>query len=762
MNIQQRFRFNGWLIVAFLLILLGTIISYKIQLDQLLALEKNAETLMHEFIVISITTEGYIHHDDATHAKDWLEQIGIIRNLMLEDNPMHNEIKESLKTLERTVLDCKISDQEVAFFDSCRENTQEQLFSISDLLHQNYLKTKDFTRSVQRTYQNIVVGYIVFAIIIMLIMLRENIRKVIHPLDELMNGVKAIQRGHYDYRLPIDQKFSAIRSTDEFGRMAIAFNLMSADLQQTFASLQQELETNQKIMEQLRESERNLRRAEEVGHVGSWVLDAINDTIQISEETFRILGLGPELQYITLEKMFELVHPEDKETYNIQYKTMLAEKTPTPLQYRIIRPDGEIRYIYQTTALDVNEQGIILRAYGAALDITDQRKIMIELQEREQLLQQVMDTNPNMIYLYDDQGKILMANQYLADIRKMSIEDMIGKDDFDLAQMGLLDMETAQRFHEEDLEVIRTQQMKFIPEEKNYDAEGNTLWFQTTLVPLNRPGHPPMGLGVSVDITERKRIEEEIRSINAMLEARVAERTEELEQANEELRAFAYSISHDLRSPLRAIDGFSRILLEEKPEDLPPATIRYINLLRENAVMMGKLIEGLLEFSRKGRQALNFELVSPSEIVNHVLTDISYEYPEHPAEILVGELPQCTADSLLLKQVYQNLISNAFKFTSKTQQPVIEIGSEIKDNETIYFVKDNGVGFDMNYADRLFGVFQRLHRMDEFQGTGVGLAIVQRIIHRHGGMIWAEAAIDQGAAFFFTIPHYTSTEEPLL
>jgi PAS domain S-box-containing protein len=388
------------------------------------------------------------------------------------------------------------------------------------------------------------------------------------------------------------------------------------------------------------------------------------------------------------------------------------------------------------------------------LDITDYQKAMDDLQDREQLLRQVMDTTPNMIYVFDEEARLVMVNKDIADKYHTTPQALVGITDADLVEMGILDAETAARFQQDDLEVIRTQTTKFITEEKIPQPDGSEIWLQTTLTPLNRPGQPPMGLGVSIDITERKRIEEEIRSMNATLEARVAERTKELESANEELRSFAYSISHDLRSPLRAIDGFSQILLDENGGSLSPQDRRYIQLLRENAVMMGKLIEGLLEFSRKGRQALNFQPVEPLELVESVLQDMSYEYPEHPAKITLGELPACTADVILLKQVFQNLISNAFKFSEKTDHPTIEIGSKIKDNQVIYFVKDNGVGFDMAYADRLFGVFQRLHRMDEFKGTGVGLAIVQRIIHRHGGDIWADSSPNNGACFSFTIPPF--------
>jgi PAS domain S-box-containing protein len=264
----------------------------------------------------------------------------------------------------------------------------------------------------------------------------------------------------------------------------------------------------------------------------------------------------------------------------------------------------------------------------------------------------------------------------------------------------------------------------------------------------------------ALEITERKKAEAYIRNMNVVLEDIVQKRTEELQKANEELRSFAYSISHDLRAPLRAIDGFSRILIEEYAEQLTVDARRYLNLCRENAITMSKLIEGLLEYSRTGRQGIYLQMVEPETLVRTVLADLQHEYPDHPAQISVGRLPACLADAMLLKQVYQNLLQNAFKFTSKINPSQIEIGCDKINEQVIYYVKDNGVGFDMHYADRLFGVFQRLHGMTEYEGTGIGLAIVQRIIHRLGGEIWCEAELDHGATFFFTInPTQGSTNE---
>ena len=235
------------------------------------------------------------------------------------------------------------------------------------------------------------------------------------------------------------------------------------------------------------------------------------------------------------------------------------------------------------------------------------------------------------------------------------------------------------------------------------------------------------------------------------LEQRVIERTAQLEAANHELEAFSYSISHDLRAPLRAINGFARILLEEYAPHLADDAQEYLQLIRDNAQHMGQLIDDLLAFARLSRQPLTKQPVAPADLVRQALNELRAMQGERRIDFRIGDLPLCQADPALLKQVFINLLANALKFTSRREVAVIKVGCREEQGEPVYFVKDNGVGFNMAYVDKLFGVFQRLHRADEYEGTGVGLAIVQRIIHRHGGRIWAEAAVNQGATFSFTL-----------
>ena len=258
--------------------------------------------------------------------------------------------------------------------------------------------------------------------------------------------------------------------------------------------------------------------------------------------------------------------------------------------------------------------------------------------------------------------------------------------------------------------------------------------------------------GSIINITRRRAAEDEVRELNAALERRVEERTAALTAANAELEAFTYSVSHDLRAPLRQANGFAQLLDEDFGDQLAEDARHYVQRIRDSATRMSNLVDDLLRLSRVGRQRLEARAVAVSEIVDTVLAELPEEASERTMEWKIGPLPTVMCDPTLLKQVFVNLLHNAVKYTRPRDQAVIEVGSTQASRETVLYVRDNGVGFDPEYADRLFGVFQRLHRAEDFEGTGVGLAIVQRIIHRHGGRVWAESTLDVGATFYVALP----------
>lgn len=265
-------------------------------------------------------------------------------------------------------------------------------------------------------------------------------------------------------------------------------------------------------------------------------------------------------------------------------------------------------------------------------------------------------------------------------------------------------------------------------------------------------GKPTAILEVNNDVTKRKQAEEEIRRLNSDLEQRVQDRTMELTSANQELEAFTYSVSHDLRAPLRHIDAFARILQEELGANCSSELRGYIDRIRKGTQTMGQLVDDLLNLSRVGRAQLGRQQVHLNGVVEEVVSELKAEMGERTVEWHLGDLPLAECDSGLIRQVFANLLSNAVKYTRPRARAVIRIGSVVIDGESAIFVRDNGVGFDMKYAHKLFGVFERLHRAEDFEGTGIGLATVRRIVQRHGGRVWAESEVDQGSCFYFTLP----------
>lgn len=261
------------------------------------------------------------------------------------------------------------------------------------------------------------------------------------------------------------------------------------------------------------------------------------------------------------------------------------------------------------------------------------------------------------------------------------------------------------------------------------------------------------------EIAERQRAEEALRAsdnrlrlLNAELEERVSARTAQLEAANKDLESFSYSVSHDLRAPVRAVRGFSALLLQDHAEELSQEARRKLDIVSAEAARMGNLIDDLLAFARLGRRALSHEPLDMQQLARSVFERLRQGQDGTPIDFRLGSLPKATGDRGLLEQVWVNLLSNAVKFSSKKPAPCIEVGGISEEHEFVYFVRDNGAGFDSTYRERLFGVFQRLHHDHEFPGTGVGLALVHRIVTRHGGRVWAEGELDNGATFHFTIP----------
>jgi PAS domain S-box-containing protein len=420
-----------------------------------------------------------------------------------------------------------------------------------------------------------------------------------------------------------------------------------------------------------------------------------------------------------------------------------------------IRKDGQPIDVSLTISPIKDAHGRIIGVSSIARDVTARRQAERALAKQTQVLrEQTQMLDLANVLIRDLQDRIILWNHGMEKLYGWSKAEAIG------AYSHIL-MRTE---FPESLESIRSRLFSeghWEGELVHYHKDGTRLLVASQWVLHSEQGSRPTAiLEVNNDITERKHAEEQVRRLNAELELRVQERTAELTTANKELEAFTYSVAHDLRAPLRHIDAFSKILYEDFAAGLPQEAQRYLASIRQGSLNMNHLVDDLLNLARVGRQELKRLPTPLHTLVEEVVADLKRELRGRSIEWQIQPLPTVECDPGLMKQVFANLLGNAVKYTRPRPLALIEVGCEKKNGDSAIFVRDNGVGFSMKYLDKLFGVFQRLHRAEEFEGTGVGLATVERIIRKHGGTIWAEAAVDKGATFYFMLPGLDSAATP--
>jgi PAS domain S-box-containing protein len=678
----------------------------------------------------------------------------------------------------------------------------------------------------------------------------DDLEMVMDAYKTLFSDVNApVQKGDVRYR----HKDGSWRTFEVAGS-----NLVDHDVIEAAIVNMHDITERKKAEEALKESESNLKYAQEEAHVGSWEYDALQQKPFWSDEMFRIVGRDPALGPMSLEDFVELVHPDERKRVYRDVAKCFTKNLPYYHEYRIFKPDNKIAFIesrgkaitddkgnilrisgilqdvterkqteetltlikkavesssdaigmsdpqghhfyhnkaftelFEYTAEEleavgggpavyvnkdvarevfetimnggswngelemisksgrkltvllradaiIDENGKLIGLIGVHTDMTESKKAEEELRRIQLLNEAILETVPGILYLYDDTGQLVHWNKQHETLTGYSSDEMRGR--FIMDWFGGVEPDTS------DIKkgIAETMTRGYGTAEGHLlTKDGNAIFMFFTGVKLKIDGKDHL-LGIGVDITERKKAEEEIIRLNETLEQRVKERTTELE-------AFSYSVSHDLRAPLRSIHGFGQALLEDYENQLNEEAKGYLGRITRATDTMSDLIEDMLKLSRISRAEMDILPINLSQIVQSIVDELCKSQPERRVEIKIADDMQDLADPRLIRIAFENLLSNSWKFTVKNDNARIEFGLTLKDGKKEYFIRDNGAGFDMEYADKLFTPFQRYHNAEEYAGTGIGLAIVKRIIIRHGGRIWADSKIGEGTTIYFML-----------
>jgi len=504
--------------------------------------------------------------------------------------------------------------------------------------------------------------------------------------------------------------------------------------------------TERKLSEKsLIESEKRFKSIFELASLGMAQVDINNGKILTVNKYYEIIT-GFSREELFSMSFIELTHPEDRaKDWDIFTRAAKGE-----IEYRnekrYIKKDGSVIWVRLHVAFIRDDIGNPIKTIAICEQISDQKLAQEKIRLSEERYRNILQVAPVGIAIHHKDKIVFINPAGLEIFGAKTTDQLIGK-----KIKSFIHPEKRKKFINRIQRLLKGEQGLYPVEDRYIRLDGSVIDVEAiaTLVTYN---DEPAVQVIITDITERKRTREQLLQFNAELELKVKERTAQLEASNNELEAFSYSVSHDLRAPLRHINGYVNLLNERFRDELPEKAQHYLATVTDASRQMGTLIDDLLQFSRNSRQELHQTTIEMNHIVKEVLETIKPDINDRNIKWSVQELPQIYGDYALLKQVWVNLLDNAIKYTRNKKSAEITIGFIEENKNFVFFVRDNGVGFNMKYAHKLFGVFQRLHSQAEFEGTGIGLANIQRIINKHNGQVWAKAELDKGATFFFSLP----------